>query len=141
MHSCQRKKLLNIVDIFFKAIFVGKLMDDNLFYLQVRHGGISSLRVFFNWYYWCINGGSLIGIGALSYIEQDVGSGLGFPAAFGAATIALIIALLLMLIGRPAFIAHRPIGSSLLGSLLHMLREGIMGRCSSRPPVSIQRYK
>ncbi|KAF4518883.1 hypothetical protein B566_EDAN006734 [Ephemera danica] len=105
---------------------------------QVRSGGTSSLRVYFNWYYWCINGGSLVGIGALSYIEQDTSGGRGFPVAFAVATGALALALLLILIGRPIFVVHRPISSSLLGSIFHMFREGVTGCCSTRVPISIQ---
>ena len=28
-------------------------------------------RTFFNWYYWCVNVGSFIGIGVLAFVEQD----------------------------------------------------------------------
>ncbi|PSN41808.1 Solute carrier family 15 member 4 [Blattella germanica] len=47
---------------------------------QVKYGGADSLRKFFNWYYWCVNTGSLLGVGALSYVAQDMPE--GFLRAF-----------------------------------------------------------
>lgn len=104
----------------------------------MRHGG--SMRVFFNWYYWCINSGALIGIGGMAYWEQA--STQGFPAAFCTATVVLILALFLMLIGRRYFVVHQPAETSVLGSLLHMVKEGLSGRLAAgRVAVgSIQGY-
>jgi len=87
------------------------------------------MRTFFNWYYWCINGGALIGVGGMAYWEQA--STNGFPAAFAVATGVLVLALLLMLIGKKFFVVHRPSETSVLASLLHMVKEGLSGRLSA----------
>lgn len=38
---------------------------------QLRTANPQKTRSFFNWFYWCINLGSLVGVGVITYIEQD----------------------------------------------------------------------
>ncbi|XP_071447914.1 solute carrier family 15 member 4-like [Hetaerina americana] len=92
---------------------------------QVRHGGPESMRKFFNWYYWCINVGSIVGVGALSFVEQELPN--GFFWAFLSATVCLSLALLIFCFTRPYFIVHRPTGS-LLTNIIKITFEGISGR-------------
>lgn len=78
---------------------------------QVRSGGDHSVRQFFNSYYWCINIGSLLGIGVLAYIEQNVED--GFFISYITATTALVGSLIFFSAGRFYYLVHRP-GSSVV---------------------------
>ncbi|XP_018009744.1 solute carrier family 15 member 4 [Hyalella azteca] len=82
-------------------------------------------RNFFNWYYWCTNLGSAVGIGALAYIEQDSpgyctnGFFCGYLMATGCLTVALLILLCLM----PLFERHPATGSSPLFNIVRITWE------------------
>ncbi|XP_067014683.1 solute carrier family 15 member 4 [Anabrus simplex] len=102
---------------------------------QVKYGGTDSLRRFFNWYYWCVNIGSLLGVGALSYVALDMPN--GFLRAFAGTCGCLVAALVLFACGRPYYLVHRPAGSVLM-NILCIIREGISGRCHLRRQTSIQ---
>ncbi|PNF22357.1 hypothetical protein B7P43_G17504 [Cryptotermes secundus] len=102
---------------------------------QVKYGGADSLRKFFNWYYWCVNTGSLLGVGALSYVALDMTD--GFLRAFAGAGGCLLMALMLFAFGRPYYIVHRPAGS-VLRSILCILHDAIGGRCCQPRQTSIQ---
>lgn len=73
---------------------------------QVRAEGDHSVREFFNTYYWCINFGSLLGIGGLAYVEQNIRD--GFFISFLVATIALCLSLVCFCAGRRYYLIHRP---------------------------------
>jgi dipeptide/tripeptide permease len=77
----------------------------------VKYGGADSLRKFFNWSYWCVNTGSLLGVGALSYVALDMTE--GFLKTYAGAGGCLLVALILFSFGRPYYIVHRPAGSVL----------------------------
>ncbi|CAB3382678.1 Hypothetical predicted protein [Cloeon dipterum] len=94
---------------------------------QMRHG---NLRTFFSFYYWCINGGALLGVGCIAYWEQVTTN--GFPAAFAVATGVLLLALMLMLAGKRVFVAHSPSDVSVISGLVHMVKEGVTGRIAAR---------
>lgn len=102
---------------------------------QVKYGGTDSLRRFFNWYYWCVNIGSLLGVGALSYVALDMPN--GFLRAFSGTCGCLVVALLLFSMGRPYYLVHRPSGSVLM-NILCILKEAVSGRCHLRRETSIQ---
>ncbi|GFG29063.1 hypothetical protein Cfor_02093 [Coptotermes formosanus] len=102
---------------------------------QVKYGGADSLRKFFNWYYWCVNTGSLLGVGALSYVALDMNE--GFLKTYAGAGGCLLVALILFSFGRPYYIVHRPAGS-VLRSILCILRDAIGGRCCHPRQTSIQ---
>jgi len=102
---------------------------------QVKYGGADSLRKFFNWYYWCVNTGSLLGVGALSYVALDMTE--GFLKTYAGAGGCLLVALILFSFGRPYYIVHRPAGS-VLRSILCILRDAIGGRCCQPRQTSIQ---
>jgi len=38
---------------------------------QVEHEGQHAMRTYFNWFYWCINIGSLLAYGILGYVQQE----------------------------------------------------------------------
>lgn len=106
---------------------------------QVRHGGGESVRKFFNWYYWCVNSGSLLGVGLLSLVAQEPAAVAGgFLAAWGGAGAGVTLALVLLAVGRPYYVIYRPGGSPLL-STLKILQQGISGRWNLHKS-HIQRY-
>ena len=73
---------------------------------QVRSGGDYAVRQFFNAYYWCANIGSLLGIGILAYVEQNVENGFFF--SYLTATTALVASLIFFSAGRFYYLVHRP---------------------------------
>lgn len=77
---------------------------------QVRAAGPDSLRVFFNWFYWCINIGSFVAIGAIAYIQSDLGFSIGYviPASF------LGLAIIIFAFGKPLYITQNPSGSAIM---------------------------
>ena len=85
---------------------------------QVRAGGENAVHQFFNAYYWCINMGSLAGIGILAYIEQNVHD--GFFISFLAATMSLCASLIIFCAGRRYYVVHRP-GNSVFANILRIL--------------------
>ena len=100
---------------------------------QVRHGGGESVRRFFNWYYWCVNSGSLLGVGLLSLVAQEPATKAGgFLAAWGGAGIGVALALVLLVAGKSQFVIYQPGGSPLL-STLRIIQQGITGRWNLRP--------
>ncbi|XP_021933393.1 solute carrier family 15 member 4-like isoform X2 [Zootermopsis nevadensis] len=114
----------------FSALGGGWLADG-----LVKYGGADSLRKFFNWYYWCVNTGSLLGVGALSYVALDMTD--GFLRAFAGTGGCLLMALILFSLGRPYYLVHRPAGS-VLRSILCILRDAIGGCCCQPGQGSIQ---
>lgn len=59
--------------------------------LQIKHEGFGTMRVFFNWYYWCVNAGALIALGGLAYVQQEVSFFWGYVAPCIALCVALIV--------------------------------------------------
>ncbi|XP_026279499.1 solute carrier family 15 member 4-like isoform X2 [Frankliniella occidentalis] len=105
---------------------------------QVRHGGGESVRKFFNWYYWCVNSGSLLGVGFLSLVAQEPATVAGgFLAAWGGAGAGVTLALVLLAVGKPYYVIYRP-GSSPLLSTLRILHQGISG-CWNLRKSNLQR--
>ncbi|XP_077867801.1 solute carrier family 15 member 4-like [Saccoglossus kowalevskii] len=76
---------------------------------QVKHEGPEVTRAFFNWYYWAINVGSLIALGVVAYIQQNVNFFLGFLLPAGAIAVAFIV----FFLGRVCYVVKRPAGSVL----------------------------
>ena len=63
---------------------------------QIRHEGTIATRMFFNWFYWCVNVGALVALGVLAYVQQE----LSFFWGFLTPGICLVIALLVFAIGE-----------------------------------------
>jgi peptide/histidine transporter 3/4 len=67
-----------------------------MFFLQVKHKGPAAIRMFVNWFYWCINLGALISLGGLAYIQQEISFFWGYVAP----GISLVIAMVIFVIGN-----------------------------------------
>ncbi|KAK4315914.1 hypothetical protein Pmani_012875 [Petrolisthes manimaculis] len=83
-------------------------------------------RTFFNWFYWCINLGSLVGVGVISYIEQD-SPGVcknGFFCGYLIATVCLVIALTIFVAVYPCYYIAPPEGS-VLGNIARIIWEAL----------------
>jgi len=63
--------------------------------MQVSDEGQQAMRAYFNWFYWCINIGSLIAYGVLGYVQQEVSYFWGYVAP----NIVLIIAVIVFVAG------------------------------------------
>lgn len=72
------------------------------FYLQLTEDDPNSPVVFFNWYYWSINIGTLFALAGVAYLQQQ-GSSFGFDGFFDGYLIGvgcLALALLVFLTGK-----------------------------------------
>ena len=85
---------------------------------QVRAGGDTAVRQFFNSYYWCVNIGSLIGIAVLAYVELNIPG--GFFISFLTATTSLCASLVIFCCGRCYYVIHRP-GSSVIMNIFRVI--------------------
>ncbi|XP_047489838.1 solute carrier family 15 member 4-like isoform X1 [Penaeus chinensis] len=93
---------------------------------QLRTANPQKTRSFFNWFYWCINLGSLVGVGVITYIEQD-SPGIctnGFFCGYLIATVCLVVALILFIVLLPCYHIVPPEGS-VLGNILKIIWESL----------------
>nr|XP_053631101.1 solute carrier family 15 member 4-like isoform X2 [Cherax quadricarinatus] len=89
---------------------------------QLNTANPHKTRAFFNWFYWCINLGSLVGVGAISYIEQD-NPGIcsnGFFCGYLIASVCLLLALILFIMLLPCYHIVPPEGS-VIGNILKII--------------------
>lgn len=58
---------------------------------QVRYGGSENLRIYLNWFYWCVNIGAFVAILGVAYLQQTVSFFCGYivPASCLALATAL----------------------------------------------------
>ncbi|KAJ9560094.1 hypothetical protein OSB04_005254 [Centaurea solstitialis] len=63
---------------------------------------------FFNWFFFAINMGALLGITLLVYVQQEK----GFAWGFGIPTIAMFTSVLILLAGFPSYRYKKPMGSA-----------------------------
>ncbi|GFO19821.1 solute carrier family 15 member 4 [Plakobranchus ocellatus] len=96
----------------------GKLTKINLFPLQLPRASQNTQFSFFNWYYWCINCGSFIGLGLMSFLEQQY----SFRLAFMVCATTLLVSVLVFCIGRLFYTCRAPDGS-VLTNIFKILRE------------------
>lgn len=99
---------------------------------QVRAQGENIIRQFFNTYYWCINIGSLLGIGILTFIQQNIVN--GFFISYIMATIALFASLISFCLGRYYYVVHRP-GSSVLKNIFRIIFESAYNSCKKQESI------
>lgn len=63
--------------------------------------------VFFNWFYWSINVGTLIALGVIAFVEQHFNFFFGYMAALG----SLVLSILVFVIGQCTYVFKKPAGS------------------------------
>ncbi len=80
---------------------------------QVRFEGPEVMRMFFNWFYWAINVGSLITLAGVTALQQNVNFFSGFLVPLG----SLILAAVIFLVGRTWYLSRKPMGSVLTNTM------------------------
>ncbi|KAK2163043.1 hypothetical protein NP493_1487g00022 [Ridgeia piscesae] len=83
---------------------------------QVRQEGTIAMRVFFNWFYWCVNVGALVALGLLAYVQQEISFFWGFLAP----NVCLVIAVLVFTLGLPVYI-KKPAGGSIISNIVRIV--------------------
>ncbi|BFZ04525.1 hypothetical protein BsWGS_07564 [Bradybaena similaris] len=78
---------------------------------------------FFNWFYWCINIGSFLGLGVIAYVEQLVQFLYGFIICCVCVSISAII----FLAGNPVYL-RRPPDGSVLTNIFRIIREAFRNK-------------
>ncbi|KAK6968606.1 solute carrier family 15 member 4 isoform X2 [Biomphalaria glabrata] len=73
---------------------------------------------FFNWFYWCVNFGSFVGLGGVTYIQQQKSFKIGY--IIGAATLGMSCIIFIM--GRCFYVCRVPDGS-MLTNIFRIIRE------------------
>ncbi|XP_070544234.1 solute carrier family 15 member 4-like [Ptychodera flava] len=75
---------------------------------QTEDLGQSAVQTFFSWFYWFINVGSAVAFSVVAYIQQEVSFVIGYliPA------VSILIATILLLIGRNSYVNRPPEGSA-----------------------------
>jgi solute carrier family 15 (peptide/histidine transporter), member 3/4 len=103
----------------------------------------SSRSSFFNWWYFCMAVGISVAVVVLSYVEDNVGWGLGF----GIPSLIMVVSLLVFLAGSMRYRLYNPSGNSsfvqMWGSFVLLLRSwrkgnGLLGACRE---ISETRYE
>ena len=85
---------------------------------QLRGQDDTRYRRFFNWYYWCINLGSLIGFSAIAYEEQVYSFSWGFFSLF----CCIVLAAIFFCISKSRYISHPPTGH-ILKKMYNIIKE------------------
>lgn len=80
-----------------------------------------SINVFFNWYYWCSNIGTLAGLGGVAYIQQTM-SDTGFFRGYLIAVCCLFAGIIVFLLGKCAYIYRETVGSYFI-NMFKIIRE------------------
>ncbi len=63
--------------------------------LQLQGDDPKETAIFFNWYYWCINVGTLGALGGIAYMQQQMAHGFFYGFIVGAASLVLGLAVFL----------------------------------------------
>lgn len=93
---------------------------------QLKTADPQKTRSFFSWFYWCINLGSLVGVGIITYIEQD-SPGVcvnGFFCGYLIASVCLVLAMILFIAVMPCYHIVPPEGS-VIGNILKIIWEAL----------------
>ena len=91
----------------------GLITSTSFSQLQVRFEGPEIMRMFFHWFYWAINVGSLIALAGVTALQQNVGFFEGFIVPLG----SLVLASATFMIGRTWYLSRKPMGSVLTNTL------------------------
>ena len=79
----------------------------------VRAKGAEKLQEFFSWYFWFIMIGMLLGCSIVAYVQQEVSFFYGYLIT----SVSIVLAAILLRIGRKHYKVHPPQGSYLIDTL------------------------
>lgn len=88
---------------------------------QLKGEGSNSSVVFFNWYYWCINVGTLAALGGIAYVQQGFEEE-GFYYGYLISMCCLGAGLVIFLSGKCTYVYRRPVGS-IFANIFKIVRE------------------
>ncbi|XP_063875534.1 LOW QUALITY PROTEIN: solute carrier family 15 member 4-like [Scylla paramamosain] len=93
---------------------------------QLNTANPQRTRSFFNWFYWCINLGSLVGVCVITYIQQDCPGVCvnGFFCGYLIASVCLLVALVVFVAVMPCYQVAVPEGS-VLGNIARIFWEAL----------------
>ncbi|XP_071808235.1 solute carrier family 15 member 4-like [Asterias amurensis] len=74
---------------------------------QLDDLGEGAVKSFFNWFYWFINVGSAIAFSGVAYVQQEI----GFDVGFAIPAVSIILAIVVLMIGRKWYRMRPPEGS------------------------------
>ncbi|XP_022104743.1 solute carrier family 15 member 4-like [Acanthaster planci] len=74
---------------------------------QLDDLGEGPVKSFFNWFYWFINVGSAVSFSAVVYVQQEI----GFDVGFAIPAVSIVVAIIMLLIGRKWYCMKAPEGS------------------------------
>jgi len=80
---------------------------------QVESEGKEMVQKFFDWFYWFIQVGSLLAFTIVVYVQQEVSFFYGYMIT----AVSMVLATILLLIGRNHYTLHPPKGSYLADTL------------------------
>lgn len=103
---------------------------------QYKYSAGDAMRRFFNWFYWCVNIGAFLSLGVIAYIQQTFTD--GFFIGYLIPVVALGVAIVIFVLGRPWYVVQKPAGSLLI-NILKILREAYQSK--RRYQMRIQRQK
>lgn len=99
---------------------------------QVRGEGPQANLTFFNWYYWCINVGSLVALSVITYVQQYHGFRWGYLSA----VVCLGVSAFVFLCGSCCYI-YRPRTGSVVKNIFKVLCEACsVGKWGAKKAVS-----
>ena len=85
------------------------------------------VQKFFDWFYWFIQVGSILAFTVVVYVQQEVSFFYGYLIA----AVSMVLATILLLIGRNHYILHPPKGSYLTDTL-RIIGVGLRNKLSCR---------
>ena len=95
---------------------------------QLQNRSEKTTRKFFNWYYWCMNLGSLIAYSVFAFVQQNVK--FGFFYGYLIPGILLLLAFTVLILGRKSF-RNSPPSEAIFKTVLSVMTEAFKRRKTS----------
>ena len=100
---------------------------------QIKDEGPEMMQRFFNWFFWFILFGALLAFSLVVYVQQEVSFFYGYLIPMA----SMVLATILLLIGKKHYIVQPPEDSYLTGTL-HIIGRGLRDKfcCKKSPALS-----